>query len=135
MPVDTYGRDNFSLQNENCFINFDENILISCEGGLTLIDRLDSFLNSEERSVSSYIIVNDLQINGAKQSVFNNELFTSYSLKSNGYISYKYEDQTHSFEEIYTGIETFLSNLQFHYQTRGIEIDSERENEGTFAES
>ena len=47
---------------EDCYINFDENILISCLSGKTLIDRLDNFLtSSEETLASSYIIVDNFQ--------------------------------------------------------------------------
>jgi hypothetical protein len=46
IPPDIYSRDGFNMM-QNCYINFDENILISCEEGLTLIDRLSNFLFSE----------------------------------------------------------------------------------------
>jgi hypothetical protein len=98
VPPDTYNIDGFNMREwQNCHINFDENILISCEGGLTLIDRLSNFLFPDERSnMKSNIIVDNLR-RGNNQSIINNQMFTSYYQEGKGFSSYRYDNLTEQF--------------------------------------
>ena len=79
-------------EQEGCYVSFAENILITCENGMTMIDRLDNFIfPTDQATTSSTMIIQDNVVRNQERNVINNERFTTVNIENQGYVTYEYD--------------------------------------------